>query len=88
MVLEVEGSNPSSRPKESIAYGNSWTNQTFALRNLDAMARIRKRLTKLHKINLIDCTLSVPYGVDISRVPAVEFWRVPSSGMFTKLVLI
>jgi len=52
------------------------------------MARIRKRLTKLHKINLIDCTLSVPYGVDISRVPAVEFWRVPSSGMFTKLVLI
>ena len=65
MVLDVVGSNPTSRPKESIAYGNYWTNQTFALQNLDAMARIRKRLNKLHKINLIDCTLSVPYGGDI-----------------------
>ena len=31
VVLDVVGSNPTSRPKESRTYGNSPTNQTLAL---------------------------------------------------------
>ena len=37
VVLDVVGSNPTSRPKESITCENSSTNQTSAPQNLDAV---------------------------------------------------
>jgi hypothetical protein len=47
VVLDVVGSNPTSRPIKSITYGIFSTNQILATENLDAMGWNPQRINKL-----------------------------------------
>jgi hypothetical protein len=72
VVLEVEGSNPSSRPRINNLRELS-TNQTFALQNLDAVASNPQSINKFqntqpHGLYLICALRDTDWGMSCDAV--------------------